>query len=116
VAGDRNVVHFQQVTLPAADEVDMASEVATLRELLGRLDSTDRRKIDNAFADAADELARPEPDRDEVGKALDRALEYGKKAKDFAGIVEALKPHVVGAVGWLGKNWHKILGVVGLTV
>jgi hypothetical protein len=116
--GDRNIasVQYQQATLPPPEGVDIRSELTALREALARLDSPDRRKIENALSDAEEELAKPEPDKDEVGHALDRALDYAKKAEGFAQIIETLKPHITSAAAWLGSNWHKILGVVGLAV
>ena len=116
--GDRNVadLKFQQVTLPPPESVDIRAELAALRETLAQLQSPDLRKIENALSDADDELAKEEPNKDEVGKALDRALEYAEKADRFAGLIETLKPHVTNAASWLGSNWHKILGAVGLAV
>ena len=118
VTGDDNVVQttYQQVTLPPPDSVDISAELRDLREALAGLDSPDRRKIENALGDAEDELAKSDPDKDEVGNAVDRALKYASKAQGFAEVAEKLAPHVKNAAAWLGKNWYKILPVVGLTV
>ena len=86
------------------------------REAGSQIDSQDRKKIENAFSDADDELTKPEPDKDKIGRALDRALDYAKKADGFASNIEALKPHVTNVAAWLGSNWYKLLGVVGLAV
>lgn len=116
--GDGNVasLHYQPASLPPPDKVDIAKELAGLKEKLARLESADRKKIDNALDEAREELTKPKPDKDEIGKALDRALEYGKKAQGFAKIVEELKPYVSNAAAWLGENWYKIVGAVGLVV
>ena len=118
VTGDRNIVetNYQQVTLPPAESVNISAELNALREALEKLDAPDGRKIANALTDAEDELTKPEPDKDEVGKALERALEYASKADEFADATEKLVPHVKSVAAWLGKNWYKILGVVGLAV
>ncbi len=118
MTGDGNVVQttYQQVILPSPDSVDIAAELRALREVLAGLDTPDRRKIENAFSDVDDELARHDPDRDEVGGAMDRALRYASRAKDFAAAAENLAPHVKNAAAWLGQNWHKIPAVVGLSV
>jgi hypothetical protein len=60
---------------------------------LARLDAPDHRKIENALSDAEDEVAKPHPNKDEVGKALARALDYAQKAQGFAKAIETLKPH-----------------------
>ncbi len=118
VSGDRNVVttNYQRVTLPAAESVDISAELKALRGILEKLDSPDGRKIANALTDAEDELTKPEPDKDEVGKALQRALEYADKAERFADVTEKLVPHLKSVAAWLGQNWYKILGVVALVV
>jgi len=118
VTGDQNVVtaKIEQVTLPPPETVDIAAEIQALREVLAGLDAPDARKIRNAFEDVDDELAKPKPNKDEVGQALERALGYAAKVEGFADKVESLAPRVVNAVSWLGENWHKLLAVVGLTI
>lgn len=114
--GDSNIanIQFQPVSLPAPESVDIRAELNALREAIALLESSDRRKIENAFADASEEVNKPKPDKDEVGKALERALDYAKKAEGFASVIEKLKPHITKTSAWLGENWHKLLGVVGL--
>ncbi len=116
--GDYNAASMilKQITLPPPATVDIHAEMEALREALAKLDSSDCRKIENAISDAEDELNKAEPNKDEIGKALGRALEYAQKAEGFAKAVENLKPHVTKAIAWLGENWHKLLGIVGLTV
>ncbi len=116
VTGDRNTVsvQWQQATLPEAATVDMAAELVALREVLLSLETPDRGKIERALADAEEEAQKPEPDKDEVGQALDRAITYATKANGFAEAVEKLTPHVQRAAAWLGENWFKILAAVGL--
>ena len=116
--GNRNVafMQYQHTTLPPPESVNIQAELKALREALAQLDSPDRRKIENALGDAEDELTKPEPDKDEIGKAFDRALDYAKKAEGFAKSIETLKPHVTKVASWLGSNWHQILSAVGLAV
>src|SRR5262249_15309851 len=115
--GDRDLafVHAQRATLQPSEHVDMRAELVALREVLTRLESPDRRKIANALSDAEDELAKPQPDKNEVGKALERTLDYAKKAEGFAKAITTLQPHVTNAAAWLGEHWHKLLDFVGLT-
>jgi hypothetical protein len=115
--GDNNVtsVQYQAVSLPAPSSVDMRGELNALREILENLSSPDRRKIDNAIADADEEINKPQPDKNEVGKALDRAFDYAQKASGFASVIEKLKPHLTKAVAWLGDDWHKLLSIVNFT-
>ena len=115
--GDHNLtfVHAQRAMLQPSEHVDMRAELVALREVLTRLESPDRRKIANALSDAEDELAKPQPDKNEVGKALERTLDYAKKAEGFAKAITTLQPHVTNAAAWLGEHWHKLLDFVGLT-
>ena len=116
--GDHNQasLHLTQTTLPPPETVDLQVEFAALRQLLAGLQATDQKKIDRALEDAADEIAKPEPDPQEVGSALDRALTYAQKAEGFADVAGKLQKHVARAVSWLGDNWHKLLSLVGLTL
>ncbi|MGD1912511.1 MAG: CHAT domain-containing protein [Rivularia sp. (in: cyanobacteria)] len=105
----------QQVSLPAPESVNIQAEINALREIIGQLETSDRRKIENAFEDAQEELNKPQPDKDEVGKPLERALEYAKKTAGFASAIAKLQPHLSKITGYLGDNWHKLLNLVGLT-
>ena len=115
VTGDQNVVRTRyQASLPPAASVDIQAEVSTLRQLLAALGSPEQAKLEHALADAEEEAAKPQPDRDEVGGALDRALKYAKQANGFAEQVAKLKPHLEAACSWLGQNWYKLLAAAGL--
>jgi CHAT domain len=104
-----NINNFQQVSLPAPSTVNIEAEINALREIIAKLETSDRRKIDNAFADAQEELNKPQPDKDEVGDALNRALKYAQKAEGFASAMEKLQPHLTKITAWLGENCHKLL-------
>lgn len=117
-SGDNSKVSFdfKKVNLPAPNDVNIYQELAELKQVLGQLDSVDARKIKNALEDVGDELQKEDIDKDEVGKALERALDYAKKTQGFVEIVDKLRPHIQKFVGWLGENWHRLLILVGLTV
>ncbi|MCY7324101.1 MAG: CHAT domain-containing protein [Phormidesmis sp. CAN_BIN36] len=116
--GDRNTasVQFHQTTLPLAGSVDINAELKALRDLLAQMGSPDQRKIDNALADVEDELKKPQPDKTEVGQALERAFNYAQKAEGFSAAIEKLQPRMTKVVSWLGENWYKLLSVVRLGV
>jgi len=122
VIGDSNVVNvsYQKTTLPDPGSVIIKDELAALRAILAELQTSDadRRRIDRALNDAEAELKIPEAeqDRDLIGGAMERAIQYAEKAGGFAEKIEKLKPHIKNVVAWLGQNWHKLLPVVGLTV
>ena len=99
--------------LPAPERVDIRATLDEIKTLLAGLETPDRKKIDNALAEAGDELAKPEPDHDEIGRALDRALGYAKKAEGFATSAQQLAPVVAGAAAWLGSRWHALVNLVG---
>jgi CHAT domain len=114
--GDGNTasVQVQPAALPQPQTVDMVSVLEALQTILTQLESPDSRKIANAVDDANAELKKPQPDKDEVGQALDRALNYAKKANGFAEAIDKLRPQVEKAAAWLGENWYKLLALVGL--
>ena len=116
--GDHNIasVHDERTELPDPESVNVHAELTALRHILAGIASPDRTKIDNALSDAEHELGKSEPNKDEVGTAIDRAFDYAKKAEGFAKAVDGLKPHVTNMAAWLGNNWYKLLGAVGLAV
>jgi hypothetical protein len=118
ITGDNNTtdVRYRQAALPPAHSVDIQAEVVALRQLLASLNTDQRQKIANALSEAADDAGKPQPDKDEIGKSLERALTYASKAADFGDKSEQIVTHVQRAVGWLGDNWHKLLPLVGLTL
>ncbi len=118
VTGDRNTVTqtLKRVSLPPPESVDIKAELAALRAALAQLAAPDARKIENAIGDAEDELQKPAPDKDEIGKALDRAIGYAQKADGFATAAEKLVPRVVQIAGWLGSAGLALLRVFGLTI
>jgi hypothetical protein len=112
--GDNAQARLVTVTLPAPESVDIGREIEAIRQALAGLEGEHRRRIDNALAEAAEEAGKPAPDRDEVGKALERALDYAKKTGDLAEQAERLAPHITNASAWLGRNWHRLLAFVGV--
>ncbi len=80
------------------------------------LNTEDRHKIANALAEAQSDATKPQPDKTEIGTALERALGYAGKAADFGDKAEKIAIHVQNAVAWLGDHWHKLLPLVGLAV
>jgi hypothetical protein len=114
--GDHNVVEAHvtatkreaQVADPAT--VDVAKELATIRALLTSLESEHAKKIGRALDDADEEAGKKTAgSKDELGKALDRALTYAKSASAFATTAAKLGPHLQNVVAWLGDRWTALL-------
>jgi hypothetical protein len=117
VAGDwANVSANLKVALPDPGSVEIEREIAALKAQLVKLAAPDREKLANAMTDVEIELAKPAPDKDEVGRALERAVGYATKAADFTTKSASIATHLAAAVAWLGANWHKILPIAGLTL
>jgi hypothetical protein len=122
VTGDNNQIDAKlqaaqaRTSLPPAGMIDIGQELARIRAVLERIGGENAGKIERALDDATDEANRPSPNKDEVGRALDRALVYAKASTGFAEDVSKLAPQVKNVVAWLGANWRKLLDVVGLAV
>ena len=115
--GDRNHVSAQiAVSLPPPNSVDIAHELTEIRSVLARIGSEHADIIGRAMDDASAELHNSPNNKDEIGAALGRALDYAKKSRSFADEIGKLAPHVLNAAAWLGTNWYKLLGVVGLVI
>jgi mevalonate pyrophosphate decarboxylase len=90
--------------------VDVAKELAAMRAILMTLESEHANKIGRALEDAGDEVSKKSgANKDELGKALDRALGYAKSASAFAAAATKLAPHLRNAVAWLGGKWTALL-------
>jgi hypothetical protein len=119
VTGDRNIVSttMKQIALPPADQVDVKAELTALRDLLAELKEVpDRGKLDRAVEDAVEETGKPEPDKEEVGGALERAVKYAKAADDFGEHAEKLLPRLAALASWLGPAGRGLLNMIGLPV
>jgi hypothetical protein len=119
VTGDNNTVTttMKQVQLPPADTVNVKSELAALRNLLAELKNVpDRGKLDRAMEDAVEETAKAQPDKDEVGGAVERAVKYAKSADDFGEHVEKLLPRLAAIASWVGPAGRALLNMIGVQV
>lgn len=116
VTGDGNTVTttVMQSSLPPPESVDIRAELAALRAILEALDPPEPQRMQRGLDDAADEAAKPDPDKDEIGGSLDRALRFAQKADSFADKLAELKPRLEAACSWLGKSWHKLLVGIGV--
>jgi hypothetical protein len=110
VTGDHNTV--TTTSIPRAEVVDILTALEAIRAALARLETGHKTGIDSAMAEAANEAAKDRPDKQKVGKALERAIDYAHKANGFAEEVDKLAPHVRAACAWLGNNWHQLIGLV----
>ena len=118
VTGNHNTVSttMKQIALPPADQVDVKAELEALREALAELKKVpDRGKLDRAMEDAAEETAKPEPDKKEVGGALERVVKYVKAADDFGEHTAKLLPRLAALASWLGANGHNLLAMLGIS-
>ena len=118
ITGDYNTasIHIEETTLPKPESVNIQDEILALQALISEFKTEDKKKIERAFEDAKEELKKSEPNKDEVGQALERALNYAQKANGFAESIDRIRPHIQKASAWLGKNWYKFLSIVGLVV
>lgn len=106
--GDKNtaMINFQQGSLSAPESVNIRVEISAVYNIIAQLETPDRRKINNAFEDVEEELSKTQPDKEELGMSLKRALDYAKKAEGFAEVVALLQPHLNKISAWLeGKNF-----------
>jgi hypothetical protein len=118
VTGDHNTVSttMKQIALPAADQVDVKAELAALRDALAELQKVpDRGKLDRAIEDAVEETGRANPDKAEVGDALERLGKYAKAADDFGEHAEKLLPRLAALGSWLGAHGHNLLAILGIS-
>ncbi len=103
--GDQNLISAGLSSTTNSETVDVAGVLRSVREILATLQTADSRKIENALSDAEVEIAKPVPDREEVGQSLQRVLTYAKNASRFGEIAATLAPHIQRLAFWLGDGW-----------
>ena len=115
VTGDSNTisVQFQQASLPEPETVDIQAEIEALKDIFASLNNP---TIAGAAEELAQEMARPEPDKEIMADALETGLKRIKKLADFGDAIDRLRPHVEATAGWLGQHGHKLLPLVGLVL
>jgi hypothetical protein len=108
VAGDRNEIWLTPETTPHAsretDRAEITHAIRTLRELLEKLDTKDRGKIQRALDDAEEEAQKPTPDKEEVAGALERVVKYAKTAHGIGEVVVELKRPLSIIAHWVGTT------------
>jgi hypothetical protein len=117
ITGDGNTAQMRDVSvqLTTGQDVNLAAELAGLREALNALSAPDAAKIERALQDAEEEAGKDEPDKEEVGSALERAIKYAKNASDFGEHASNIAKHLGPVVSWLGSKWTKILALAGIS-
>jgi len=119
VTGDNNTVTttMRQIAAPPPDKVDAKVELAALWELLAELKGVpDRGRLDQAMQVAVEETAKPEPDKEWVGNALDRVAKSAKAASDFTENAEKIVPRLVALGSWLGHAGRALLNTLGVAI
>jgi hypothetical protein len=119
VTGDHNIVTttMRQVAPAPADQVDVRAELAALQQLLAQLKNVpDRGRLGRAMQDAVEEVAKPEPDKAEVGNALERVTRCAKAASDFTENAEKIVPRLVALGSWLGPAGRALLNSLGVAI
>ena len=101
---------YSSETLDKSSRSVIPKELAAIRALLTSLESEHAKKISRALDDADEEAAKKAAgSKDEMGKALDRALTYAKSASAFATAAAKLGPHLKNVRAWLGDRWTTLL-------
>ncbi len=99
--------------MPEPTGVEIKLEIAAIRQILAEPQSHAHKKIDNALEEAEDELRKYKPDKYDVGKALERAMNYAQREDNFNTKIETLKPHMLSVSAWLGENWYHLTKIIG---
>jgi len=117
VTGDHNTtsVKAEKIGLPRADSVDIQAEIAALRTAFSALNTDKKGRIETALTEAAEDASASNPNKNRVGGAIERALDYATEAEDFAEKSSKLVSTASNIVGWLGDNWTKLLPVFGVS-
>lgn len=108
------IQQFNQTSLQAED-VNIQQEVAGLREILSQLQTPDQGKIGRALTDVEEEAAKSEPDKSEVEKSIERAMDHAKKADGYIEVMEKLAVRLMPIAIWLGLNADKFAHIISIS-
>lgn len=100
-----NQIH-SQMNLQAGD-VDINQELAALRKLVSELQTQDKGKIERALTDVEEEIAKPEPDKNEIQSDIERVMGYVKKTDEYATVISKWTLHLTPIAIWLGQHADK---------
>jgi hypothetical protein len=120
--GDRNRVHakasvtWSRSELPPAASVDIQAELRALKEALARLAGDDKTLVESAVAEAELLAKKPEPPKDKIGAALERAVGYAGTAEKLAQSGDKLWPTLKAIGGWLGEFGPQVLKLAGIAL
>jgi hypothetical protein len=91
---------------PSGAEVAIHDVFRRLQEAFAGLGGADAPKVVNALEDVGTELAKPQPDRQEVGQALERAVRYVRRSG--GSLSEEGMTALKQAALWLGEDWLRL--------
>ncbi|AUI68027.1 leucine-rich repeat domain-containing protein [Beggiatoa leptomitoformis] len=104
VVGDNATIYHTEThnTLNQGMQADLKS----LREILLKIElGEDKAKVEKLLTTAENEVKKPEPDKEEVGSALDRVFKLVKKSGKLIGAVRTDLVPIAKNVGeWLGEH------------
>lgn len=103
--GDNNTVTINS----KVNEPEILAELNSLRDIISLLSFESKNKVNRALDDITDELQNPEPDKDEIGEALERVLKYIEKTDAFIDEATKIYKPIKNIVSWLGDSWLRIL-------
>jgi hypothetical protein len=97
---------------PASAAAHPRADVAHLTRLVRDLHVTDRAALGRAVDAAHEAAAPPDPDRFEVGGAVERVLKLARGAADFCARAEAIAAAVAPLAAWIGPQAGRLEGLV----
>jgi hypothetical protein len=107
-AGDHNV---QTVTFSGSDAAEREAVLSALQAIaaaLGELKGAAANSAQREAAAAVEAAKKQDPDKSEIGQALDTALGAARKVDEFAAIAGRLLPLVTSVATWLGGQWASL--------
>jgi hypothetical protein len=96
-------------TNESSSNVNIQPTLAGIREILTGVPGLDPKAL-TWLDEASEEAEKAEPDRDEVGRLVNQAAQYAKKAAGFAVAAERLAPHLQQVGAWVGSVWQQLTG------
>lgn len=97
---------------PGEERAQVLEALQHIRAALEKLSGPYAKPARLSAEAALDAAAAEELGKDDVGGALEAALETARKSAEFVGTAAKLAPHLQTAVSWLGSSWGHLSNVL----
>ncbi|HEV2550414.1 MAG TPA: hypothetical protein VGU20_24085 [Stellaceae bacterium] len=115
--GNKVSVGVLPATARTAEGASAQREIAEIKRLLAAIVAAhDAPGVTHRLDEAANEMAKEEPDKKKVGSWVKTALELAQEGEEFTETASKIAPHVTALASWLGAYGAPLLSLIGIPI